>query len=536
MNWYKNLKIRSKLIVGYLVTIALMLIVCFEGISSLNNLLNADIGLYNEGVKSTAVAGDIGRTLASVRLALRDAIRETDPNIQKNHKDSFEKARAKLAELEIALLDIFKAAKNNADEKQALVKNLQAASRAYLDNAEMDIERAMTGRLAEALQNMRNPSAIATATKFNETVDAVKQLVDTSSAELIDGNVVATRRAITIMIATMAAAIGISIIIAGLISKFFADSINKMNLALDRVANSDLTVQSKAEYTDELGHMANAIGYMVFGLKELIGHVARDVDGVASGSTQLSAAAEEMAMTTGEIAKSTETQKGGTERIAAAMTELSASIDEVSVSAKASLTQLEEAMDATRLGNEAGEATKTAMDDITQTAGRIAQAIGVIQEIANQTNLLSLNAAIEAAKAGEQGKGFAVVAEEVRKLAERSAVSAKEIAQYNIESRTSVQRGAEMVGSTVDLLHKIRASLDQFAVQTRASVAATSEQAAAGADVAKQIEHSASEYVSVASATAEMAASTTEVARTASDLARYVSDLQSMVRKFKLDA
>ena len=122
----------------------------------------------------------------------------------------------------------------------------------------------------------------------------------------------------------------------------------------------------------------------------------------------------------------------------------------------------------------------------------------------------------------------------MRKLAERSATSAKEIAQHNIDARESVQRGGEMVTTTVGLLEKIHSSLDVFAAQTRSSVSATKEQAITGNEVARQVSTSVKESTSIASATHEMASTTHEVSRTAHELAQLAASLQKQVHMFKL--
>jgi len=329
-------------------------------------------------------------------------------------------------------------------------------------------------------------------------------------------------------------AISISLWLGWIIYRTIQGGLEAFKSVLEATAKGDLTVRCPIATREEFGAMAVSLNGMNERLQATVKAIQSAVDQVASGSHELSAAADEMSRTTGSIAQSANVQKNGAERMAAAITELSASIAEVAAGANQSQRQLNETERATDHGVTSGASTTQAMTDITRTAGDISRAVTVIQEIARQTNLLSLNAAIEAAKAGAMGKGFAVVAEEVRKLAERSGASAKEIGGLLQEAQGAVAKGGDTVQSTVKALETIQRNLSAFAEVVRHITQATLEQNRTGEEAARQVETGVSEAMQTASAATQLAATTDEIARTAQSLAELSQNLARQTSSFKV--
>ena len=298
--------------------------------------------------------------------------------------------------------------------------------------------------------------------------------------------------------------------------------------------NSDLAQQIEVSSEDEVGQAAQAFNDYNSSMRKTVLDVSEYAARVASGSTQLAASAEQMAQAVNEIAGVSEDLKVAGEGVAEALLALGGSAGRVATRTREAEHRSQEAVQETSRSAETGQGTAQGMADIKQVTGQIVNAVTVIQEIARQTNLLSLNAAIEAAKAGAQGKGFAVVAEEVRKLAERSGGAAREIEGLILRTQEAVAGGVQGVDSTLASLTAIRERIDGVAESIREIDGLSRDQERTGQEVAAMMGQTTGRLAQNASATHELASTVQEIAKTSDELARVAEGLRAVVGSFKL--
>jgi aerotaxis receptor len=345
----------------------------------------------------------------------------------------------------------------------------------------------------------------------------------------------AGRGATILAFAGLAAVLG-GVLIAGLLLRSLrlqlgGDPDEALRL-VQQITKGDMRVEIITAPGDHSSLMAN-LRLMQSSLKGMVNRIRFDGSRVTESAEKFAAATHEIAATSRELAKNSEEERNSVERMASAITELSASIVEVANNVKASQAQGEEAVKATDAGDTSGAAAMAAMSQVEEATTKVVHAVRVIQEIARQTNLLSLNAAIEAAKAGALGKGFAVVAEEVRKLAERSAQSAREIAGLIEISNEAVAQGRATVGEAVNSLGDIRDHIGQVTSMALEISSAAEEQAQASNEVAQQVELSAQKAAESASASVELSSTVETLSAHSDELAHTALGLAALAQQFR---
>ncbi|NOX90875.1 MAG: PAS domain S-box protein [Gammaproteobacteria bacterium] len=252
------------------------------------------------------------------------------------------------------------------------------------------------------------------------------------------------------------------------------EPVQETRRVISGLADGDLTQSMNGEFGGEFAELRDAVNTTMNKLLSMVNEI-----GTASGT--IASAANEISQGTADLSQRSEEQASSLEETASSMEELTGTVRQNADNAREANQLANSARDEASKGGEVVGKAITAMSEINQSSKKIADIIGVIDEIAFQTNLLALNAAVEAARAGEQGRGFAVVAAEVRNLAQRSASAAKEIKSLINDSVEKVTEGSKLVDQSGATLEEIVTSVKKVS-DIIAEIASAGQEQASGID------------------------------------------------------
>lgn len=243
---------------------------------------------------------------------------------------------------------------------------------------------------------------------------------------------------------------------------------------MSQVAEGNLNTTMPEDNTGEFARLSNAVNTSILNLRNM-------VDKITQSSARVATASTEIAEGNNDLSQRVEAQASNLEETAASMEQMTATVRQNADNAKGANELSDDATKKASKGGEVVGQAVSAMAEINTASKKIADIIGVIDEIAFQTNLLALNAAVEAARAGEQGRGFAVVAGEVRNLAQRSAAAAKEIKGLIKDSVEKVDEGSRLVDESGETLNEIVDAVEKV-TELIAQIASSSQEQSTGID------------------------------------------------------
>jgi len=514
VNWFKNLNAAPRLMVSFGVLLVLTLGISYLAISSLAKANDRVDSLYHQDMVGSTRADGITIDVTSIR--------GDDLNAMFRASDTAAVAASEKDEL--AMAADLRANLDEADKLFVTKKGMEQL--ALIRKALPDYEKAQAD-LFRALKAKDMPAAdaaLATAVQFRTIIlgasDVARTLKTDHAEEEFQASGQAYQAARAFLFGAAAVSLVLGIILSIVIARGFSVPLGLAVEALERIADGDLTAVVDANTKDEVGRMAAALNRAVERLNTTLQEVADSAANASSSSQQLAAASEAIA--------------SGAQEQAASLEETSASLEEITAAVRQSADNAQQASqlaagskDSALQGEDVVKNAITAMSEINAASAKISDIISTIDEIAFQTNLLAVNAAVEAARAGDEGRGFAVVASEVRSLAQRSALAAKEIKGLIQDSLRKVEAGSALVNRSGETLKGIVGSVKRV-TDIVGEIAASSSEQSTG------IEQVNTAMTQMDQVTQSNSAQTEELSATAESLSEQAAHLLELVSTFTL--